>query len=63
MKKIFNDKYTRFGIAGGLYILFVVWLGNYWFLFGLPIIFDMYVSKKVNWTFWKKRLPPGHKHK
>lgn len=55
MKKLFTDKYTRFGIAGGLYILFVVWLGNYWFLFGLPIVFDIYVSKKVNWTFWKKR--------
>jgi signal peptidase I len=60
MKKIFNNKYTRFGIAAGLYILFVVWLKNYWFLFGLPVIFDMYVSKKVNWTFWKKRNKKNH---
>ncbi len=60
MKKYFSDKYTRFGIAGGMYILFVVWLGNYWFLFGLPVIFDMYVSKKVNWTFWKKRDKKNH---
>ncbi len=60
MKNFFKDKYTRFGIAAGLYILFVVWLGNYWFLFGLPIIFDMYVSKKVNWTFWKKRNKKNH---
>ncbi|MBK9388862.1 MAG: hypothetical protein IPN68_01260 [Bacteroidetes bacterium] len=29
--------------------------GNYWFLIGLPVIYDSYVSKKVNWTFWKKR--------
>lgn len=60
MKKLFGDKYTRFGIAAGLYILFVVWLGNYWFLFGLPIIFDIYISKKVNWTFWKKRNKKNH---
>jgi signal peptidase I len=60
MKKLFSDKYTRFGIAAGLYILFVVWLGNYWFLFGLPVVFDMYVSKKVNWTFWKKRNKKNH---
>src|SRR6056297_377449 len=60
MKNLFKDKYTRFGIAAGLYILFVVWLGNYWFLFGLPIIFDIYVSKKVNWTFWKRRNKKNH---
>jgi signal peptidase I len=60
MKKLFQDKYTRFGIAAGIYILFVVWLGNYWFLFGLPIVFDVYISKKVNWTFWKKRNKKNH---
>lgn len=60
MKKFFSNKYTRFGFAGGAYLLFVIWLGNYWFLFGLPIVFDMYVSKKVNWTFWKKRNKKNH---
>jgi len=54
------DPYTRFGIAAGLYILFVVWLGNYWFLFGLPIVFDIYISKRVNLTFWKKRGTKNH---
>lgn len=37
------------------YILWVIWVGNYWLLPGLGIIFDIYVSKKVNWAFWKKR--------
>ena len=37
-----------------IYILTVVWIGNYWLLFGLPIIFDIYVSKFVPWNFWKK---------
>ena len=45
----------KFGIAAIAYILWVVWLGNYWFLLGLPVIYDIYISKKVNWTFWKKR--------
>ncbi len=48
-------KYIRFAIAAILYILVVVWIGNYWLLLGLPIIFDMYVTEKVNWTFWKRR--------
>ncbi len=50
-----KNKYFKFGVVAVLYILFVIWLHNFWYLFGLGIIFDYYVSKKVNWTFWKKR--------
>jgi signal peptidase I len=50
-----KNKYLRFGIAAVLYILWVIWVGSYWLFIGLPIIFDIYVSKKVNWTPWKKR--------
>jgi signal peptidase I len=55
MINIFQKKYIRFAIAAILYILVVVWIGNYWLLLGLGIIFDLYVTEKVNWTFWKKR--------
>ena len=55
MLNFFKNNYFRYGLATLLYILFIIWLGNYWFLLGLPIIFDMYISRKVNWTFWKKR--------
>jgi signal peptidase I len=55
MNKIFQNRYFKFGVVAVIYILWVIWLGNYWWLFGLPVIFDIYVSKKVNWTFWKKR--------
>jgi signal peptidase I len=44
-----------FGIVAFIYLLFVIWLGNYWYLAGLIVIFDMYITKKVNWTFWKRR--------
>jgi len=50
-----KNKYVKFGIAATLYLLWVIWVGNFWLLIGLPIIFDIYVSKKVNWTPWKKR--------
>jgi len=55
MLSFLKKKYIRFAIAGFLYILFVIWLRNYWYLLGLAIIYDVYVTKKVNWTFWKKR--------
>ena len=55
ISKLLKHKYLKFGVAVVIYILFVIWLKNYWFFFGLPIIYDMYVSKKVNWSFWKSR--------
>jgi signal peptidase I len=55
MNNFLSGKYTRFGIASVIYLLIVIWIGNYWLLIGLGIIYDIYVSRKVNWTFWKKR--------
>ncbi len=52
---ILTNKYFKFGIAAILYFLFVIWIGNYWLVFGLVVVFDIYVTKKVNWAFWKKR--------
>jgi signal peptidase I len=55
INKILRHKYFRFGVAVTLYLLFVIWLRNYWFLLGIPVIYDIYVTRKVNWTFWKSR--------
>ncbi|MFA5820165.1 MAG: signal peptidase I [Bacteroidales bacterium] len=55
MNDFFSKKHIRFAIATILYILVVIWIGNYWLLLGLGIIFDLYITEKVNWTFWKKR--------
>lgn len=55
MKKLIKNKYFKFGFWTVVFILFVIWIGSWLLLLGIPIIFDFYVSKKVNWTFWKKR--------
>lgn len=55
LKELMANKYFKFGFASFLYILFLIWLRNLWLLPGLIIIYDLYVSRKVNWTFWKKR--------
>jgi signal peptidase I len=55
MTEFFSRKHIRFAIAAILYILVVIWIGNYLLLLGLGIIFDLYITEKVNWTFWKKR--------
>jgi signal peptidase I len=53
--KFLNHPYFKFGLAATIYILWVIWLRNYWFFLGIPILYDIYVSGKVNWSFWKKR--------
>ncbi|MCG8701160.1 MAG: S26 family signal peptidase [Bacteroidales bacterium] len=47
-------------VALVLYIGWVVWIGNYWFLLGLPIVVDIYITKKVNWSPWKKKEGKNH---
>ncbi len=58
MKKFFaflKNRYFKFSIFSILYLGWVIWLGNYWFLLGEIIIFDLYITQKVWWTFWKKK--------
>src|SRR5664279_272682 len=55
MNELLTKKNIRFAIVALLYILVVIWIGNYWFLIGLAVIYDLYISEKINWTFWKKR--------
>ena len=55
MINLLQTRYIKFAIVAVIYILVVIWIGNYWLLLGLVIIFDLYISEKVNWTFWKKR--------
>ena len=54
LKDVTPKGWAKFIIWTLLYTLWVIWLGNYWWLFGLVIIFDIFVSKKVKWRFWKK---------
>jgi len=57
-KNLSRSQLIQFGIVAGLYLLWVIWLDNYWWLVGLGVIFDMYVTGKVHWAFWKKKNPP-----
>ncbi len=53
--KALKNKYLWFGIISVCYILWVVWLGNYWWMIGMLIIIDIYITKYVRWAFWKPR--------
>jgi len=53
MKKVTKKQWIFFVIVTLLYLAFVVWDGNYWLLLGLPIIFDIYISRFIPWSGWK----------
>jgi len=61
-KDITHNRWLKLGFWSLLYVAWVVWLGNYWWLLGLVIIFDLIVTKKVKWLFWKKEYKEGEKH-
>ena len=61
LKELYHNKWARFGFWAVLYILWVIWLGNYWWLFGLIPIFDYNITEKVKWLFWKKEYKEGEK--
>src|SRR5574344_2515021 len=37
-----------------IYVLFIAWVGNYWWLLLLPFIVDIFVTRFIPWDFWKK---------
>ena len=61
LKEFFHNRWVKFGFWALLYILWVIWLGNWWWLLGLAVLFDLCVTKKVKWLFWKKEYKEGEK--
>ncbi|MDD2198401.1 MAG: S26 family signal peptidase [Bacteroidales bacterium] len=53
--RILTNRYFKFSLTAILYILWVVWMGSYWWLIGLIVIVDIYITKRVRWAFWKPR--------
>ena len=46
IKAFFRNRWVGFTLAALLYTLwFVVWTGNLWLLLGLPVIYDLYISR------------------
>ena len=59
MRKATRAQWVKFGIVTLLYLMFLVWVKSWWGLIVLPFIFDIYISKKIPWSFWKKSKNPA----
>lgn len=47
-------KWTKFGVVLTLYLLFLLWVESWWGLLVVPFIYDVYISRKIKWTWWKE---------
>jgi len=41
-----------------LYLLFLYWVKSWWGLLVIPFIYDVYITKKIRWQWWKDEEGP-----
>ena len=53
IKEFFRNKWVKFTLTTIIYVLLcVVWTGNAWMLLGLPVIYDIYISRLFYRYVW-----------
>ena len=59
-KKELNMKvqWAKFIVVLTLYLLFLYWVKSWWGLLVIPFIFDIYITKKIKWQWWKESEGP-----
>lgn len=53
-----KKQWTKFLIVLALYLLFLLWVKSWWGLLVVPFIYDIYISKKIRWQWWKDSEGP-----
>lgn len=53
-----RKEWIKMLIVMALYIAFLVWIKSWWGVVVMPFIFDAYITKKINWTWWKDAENP-----
>ena len=54
MKQVSRKQWIKFGIVTLLYLLFLLWVRSWWGLVVVPFIYDIYITKKIPWSWWRK---------
>ena len=59
-KKTVNKKvqWVKFIIVLALYLAFLLWVKSWLGLIVVPFIFDAYITRKINWQWWKDEVGP-----
>ena len=51
-------QWTKFAVVTVLYLLFLYWVESWWGLIVVPFIYDVYITKKIKWQWWKDAEGP-----
>jgi len=51
-------QWRNFTIAIVIYLAFLIWVRSWLGIIVIPFIFDFYITKKINWSFWRKSKNP-----
>ncbi len=51
-------QWAKFIVVLVLYLLFLYWVKSWWGLLVVPFIYDVYITKKIRWQWWKDAEGP-----
>ena len=57
-KKNPKIQWAKFIVVLVLYLLFLYWVKSWWGLLVVPFIYDVYITKKIKWQWWKEEEGP-----
>jgi len=57
-KKNMTWQWVKLIVVLGLYLLFLYWVKSWLGLIVVPFIFDVYITKKIKWQWWKDSEGP-----
>ena len=46
--------WVKFTVVSVLYLLFLYWVGSWWGLIVMPLIFDLYITRCIKWGWWRE---------
>ena len=46
-------QWTKLAIVTVLYLAFLYWVKSWWGLLAVPFIYDVYITKKIRWQWWR----------
>ena len=52
-KKPEKPHFIAFSLVLVPYLLFLLWVKSWWGLLVVPFIYDAYISRKINWGWWR----------
>lgn len=54
-----RTRWIRFSVVMAIYLLWVIWMGNPWLLLGAILLFDIYITGYIPFTWWKRSKSPA----